>query len=67
VFRSDRDPADPKGFARLGRSEDPGANWGGSNPADASRDDQPSRVPAVTTQAWVGPTSRLLPVDPVHL
>jgi len=32
-----------------------------SNPTRASRDDQPSRVPAVTTQACAAPSSRRVP------
>lgn len=37
---------------------------GDSNPTDASRDHQPSRDPAVTTQAYVGAQSRFVPPDP---
>jgi hypothetical protein len=35
-----------------------------SNPTDASREAQPSRDPAVTTQAYVGAESRFVPPDP---
>jgi serine/threonine protein kinase len=37
---------------------------GDSNPTDASRDDEPSRVPAVTMQTCAAQRSRLLPAYP---
>jgi hypothetical protein len=42
------------------------ARRGDSNPTGASRDDQPSRDPAVTTQACAEPVSGFVLADPFH-
>jgi hypothetical protein len=47
-------PLSPRG--RKGRTSL--CEWPDSNPTHTSRDDQPSRVPAVTTQACAAPASR---------